>query len=200
MDKIKLVAYGLCLSGIGIAYVAAEYGDLPGWTDYAKGREKNSIATVTTGIIARELCDQSTFDIRVKKKFWGDPRVIGETKNNYIKAKTKVMLTGATFEVKEEDFGPNSYIKKGRVAKSEIDWEVKQIGPNKYDIGRWAVKFDKTLILNVEDGKIDGKFVRPGLAFDWKIKGTYDRDNNIDVYIDGWFNMGIGLEGKIECQ
>ena len=68
-----------------------------------------------------------------------------------------------------------------KLNKSEFDWKVKQLEYDMYEIVRFEPKFNTILELRVQDGKISGTYVRPGLHFDWEINGTYDKNENVNL-------------------
>jgi hypothetical protein len=47
------------------------------------------------------------------------------------------------------------------VDKSEFDWNVTQVDPSTWQIGRFDLKFDQTLTLTVADGRITGTLDKP---------------------------------------
>ncbi|MDP2907113.1 MAG: hypothetical protein Q8O03_04190 [Nanoarchaeota archaeon] len=187
------IGFGLFLS---YSVISSEYIDIPGFggKNLGTGRTKNSISAIVAGIASKEIYGNSEINLKVKKHFWPDAELTGYTTENSVDTKTDVLLTSARFKAETD----TEDLLNGEVDKSEFDWKVKQTGPNTYKIARWGPKFDATLELKIEEGGIiKGTYNRPGPHFDWGIKGTYDKEGNVNIEIDGPLNLGIVLEGKV---
>ena len=187
------VAKGIvAAAALGFLVSSIEYTDLPGFGSKMPeaGRTKNSIAAVVGGVIGQKMYGDSSVDLRIKKTFFPDARVTGHTTAKSIDTYVGLVLTSAHFEGKG-----NPLI--GEVHKSEFNWGVEQIAPNRYDIKRFGWKFNAHLNIDVKDGKISGTYIRDGPHFNWKIDGTYDTNGNVNCEIDGHACLGITLEGKV---
>jgi len=198
MDRRKFLNTSLSagaftlIAGAGI--ISTEYTDFPGFDDKVQaGRAKNSITAVVAGLVGQKLYGNSVIDLEIQKSFFPYARVTGETSPTSINTYVDLTLTSVHFQAKN-----NSYNKlEGEVHKSEINWEVKQISDDRYEISRWGPKFDGALDLTVKDGKISGTFIRGGPHFDWNVNGTYNDSGKVNLEIDGHLNLGITLDGKI---
>lgn len=186
---------GLALATIvGGSVVSSEYTDIMGFSEELQaGRTKNSIAAVTAGIIGQKMYGDSDVDLEIQKQFYPDARVVGKTTSESVDTKVDLTFTSSRFTGHNNAKGRL----EGEVDKSEFNWNVKQSSKNRYDIARWGPKFDAALELTVKDGVISGTYIRPGPHFDWDVTGTYDANGNVNYEIDGPFNLGITLNGKI---
>lgn len=147
---------------------------------------------MVSGIVGQRLYETSDIDVKVKKTLFSDSKVIGYTTYGSINTNMDLTFTSTHFKANNNNEGGLV----GTIKKSEFDWEIKQVGPNKYDIGRALIKPDHTLILNIENGKIAGE-LRRIMGFNWNIKGVYDSKGNVDINISAPLTLGIELEGQI---
>jgi len=195
----KIRRLGIAVAGLMLgtcSVVSSEYMDLPGFSDKVEaGRTKNGVATVVAGILGQKIYDHAKIDITIKKAWFSDARVTGESTQHGIDTYVPLWLTSAHFTAHN-----NEGRLEGAVSKSEFDWRVKQSSDDTYEIARWGPKFDSRVRLVIKDGKIEGNYVRDGPNFDWQIKGTYDKQGNIVCEIDGPLCLGITLEGKINRE
>ncbi|MBU0666698.1 MAG: hypothetical protein ABIC91_01590 [Nanoarchaeota archaeon] len=201
-EKIKDIATCVGIASVfGFSIIVSEYLDFPGWDNKVQtGRTKNAISTIVTGLVGQKLYDKSNIDVEIKKKLFPDATVKGYTSKDTINTHVNLTLTKSNFLAGKDYFG----MLEGQVKKSEFNWNVKQIDYDSYEIKRFGPKFNHQLDLmvgdissNEETGKIIGKYIRKGPHFDWNIEGTYDRQGNVQIEIDGSLNLGINLEGKI---
>ncbi len=194
MDKAKLIYLGASAIIATSALTCGEYCDQPGFSNKVEvGRTKNSIATVVAGIVGQRMYGDSRIDLEIKKLFYPNAKVTGTTTKNSVDTFVDLSFTSAHFTAQKNKEGNL----EGEVDKSEFDWKVKQISESTYEIARFGPKFDATLVLHLKDGRITGKYIRPGPHFNWDISGNYDEKGNVKVEIDGPFNLGITLDGKI---
>jgi len=194
MDKAKLVYLGAGVIFATSGITCGEYCDQPGFSNKVEaGRTKNSIATIVAGIVGQKMYGDSRINLEIQKSFYPDARVTGRTNQNSVDTHVDLAFTSARFTAQKNNEGNLD----GEVDKSEFDWKVKQISEDTYEIARFGPKFDATLVITVKDGKISGKYLRPGPHFNWDISGTYDQAGNVNFEIDGPFNLGITLDGKI---
>ena len=189
------------LFGIGVGIVGAfgipcsEYQDFPGFSNKSPeaGRTQNSIAAVVSGIVGQKIYGSSDVDMEIEKTFFPNARVTGNTTPSSVNTYVGLSFTSAAFNAKNNSEG----MLEGEVDKSEFNWGVKQSSSTIYDIARFGPKFDGFLDIHVENGKINGNYVRGGPHFDWPIEGTYDAEGNVKCTIDGPLTLGITLKGKI---
>ncbi len=195
MRTIQILVGALGALAIGYSVITGEYMDLPGFSDKLQtGRTKNSVAAVIAGIVGQRVYGNSDIDVKIKKKFFPDAKVEGHTTLDRIDTNVDLMLSSSHFTAQKNT--ASGYL-QGRVDKSEFDWGVEQVADNSFKIKRFGPKFNATIHLNVGNGFIEGVYVRPGPHFNWGISGTYDKNGNVNVEIDGPLNLGITLEGKI---
>jgi hypothetical protein len=183
-------------TGIGLGIATTEYADwpFPFTKSTESGREKNSISTVVAGIVGQKMYGgDSKIDLEIQKSFWPDAKVEGYTTKKSIDTYVNLATTSARFNAMGQTNGL-----VGTVDKSEFDWDVVQIAPNKYQIKRFGLKFDAYLTIDkVANGEIKGTYERNGMKFDWDLSGTYDSEGNVKMSLDGPLNLGITLDGKI---
>ena len=188
--KYELLA-GICFLGVLTPWV--QYSDISGFGNkHQLGRTKNSIAAVVSAITAHEMYGNADIDVSVKKHFFPDAQVKGYTTPSQMDTTVDLTFGSSYFHANKSEG-----LFEGVVSKSEFDWNIHQVGKGTYEIERWGLKFNSTLMLNVENGQISGTYVRPGLNINWDIEGTYDSKGNINVEIDAPLTLGITLEGKI---
>jgi hypothetical protein len=191
---IKILGATTLAAAMGYGIIAEEYTDVSGFDDrYQQGRTKNSISSVVAGIMAQKMNENSEINIEVQKTWFPHSKIIGITTPSTINTYMNLTFSHVTFTAHPNPQGQL----EGNVDKSEFDWEIKQTGPNRYHVHRWGPKFDSDLELYVKDGKVTGKYIRPGPHFDWDINGTYDVNGNVNVNIYGPVNLGVDLVGKI---
>ena len=197
--SMKEMGYGLALTGLigtlGMAsFASEEYFDAPIFMSEKteQGRTKNSIAAIVAGIVGQKLYGNSTIDLEVQKTMFPNARVTGHTTSKEIDTHVELLMTSSHFTAENK-----AGALEGKVSKSELDWDVKQTGSNTYVVSRWGPKFNTTLVLNVENGKIIGSYCRP-LAFDWTINGTYDSNGRLHIDITAPFTLGITLDGNVK--
>lgn len=187
-----LIAGVLAIFGSGIT--CHEYADYPGFGASTElGRTKNSLASIIGGIVAQKIGGNSNIEITVTKTLFPDAPLSGQTTTNTIDSLVDLTLTSSKFTATGDPGG----LMKGKVDKSEFDWNVTQVSDDKWEIGRLGWKFDTTLELTVKDGVITGEYVRPGPHFNWGIEGTYDQGGNVKVEVSIPFSLDIGLAGKV---
>lgn len=180
---------------IGLGFHSCSYVDYPGYGKHtASGRTKNSVATIVTSAIAQQMYPQqdATINVAVQKPLYADVQITGQKTPTSLE--TKADLTFA-----HNDMHANIVREQlmGLIAKSEFDWQIKQVDKTKYHVSRANFKFDTTLDLKVENGNITGTYSHP-LAFNWNITGTYTKEGHINVTIDVPFSTAnMTLEGKI---
>lgn len=192
-EKSSLIAYPLMIATIITG--AITYGQYGDHSKSSKGRTKNAISSVVSGIVAQKIYkdQECEIDLEVQRKFYPDTTITGTVTPYRIETNLDSLIRDTNFIASTS--GENEL--KGEVKKAEFNWIVYSKGNDKYDIKRMGIKFDNELELTVANGKIDGTFVRNGLRFDWDISGTYDDFGNVNIEIDGPLTLGINLEGKI---
>jgi hypothetical protein len=195
-DNLKLLGTSIAIAGMSTcAVVNTEYSDLPGFSEKVQqGRTKNAIANVVGGIVAQNMYDRSNFSLNVTKNAFPDSTVSGKATNNSINSESELFFSNSKFI----GSGNSNYgTLTGDIKKSEFDWNVTQVSPNTYEIGRATIKFDHLLNLNVENGIVSGSLER-SWGFDWDIIGSYNvKTGEVNIEIDAPLTLGIGLEGKV---
>jgi len=194
-----IIGVGAVATLLGFGAISGQYADLPGFDSKLQmGRTKNAVAALVAGTVAHDLATDKTMQINLEatKSFWPDAGVSGHANKTEIYTKTDLLLTSATYTAHMN----GSDMLEGKIAKSEFNYGVQQKGPHSYHIGRFALKFDSNLVLNVANGKIDGVYARGGPHFNWKINGTYDKAGHVDVHVNVPFGLDFGLEGTITPQ
>ncbi len=191
---VKLITGTALVATIITGSIAAsEYMDIAGFGDKGQaGRTKNSIASVVTGIVAHKLYTNSEIDVEVEKFFWPDATISGQTKHNSIDTYMGLALTSNKFNATAVDGNM-----KGRVDKSEFDWKVQQTSPHTYKIARAGPKFNSVLTLDVQDGRIYGKYDIPGPNMNWDIEGSYTDEGDISIDLSAPLTLDMKLSGKI---
>jgi hypothetical protein len=189
MKAKKMVATTVIGAGLLLLIPAlvhfGNYHDFPGFTETTDAaRTRNSIASVVAGIVAQKMYDgNATINLAVIKSMYPDSEITGRTTPTSVDTKTDLTFAHNEFHATN---GPSNMhgLLEGVVNKSEFDWAVHQTGPNTYEIGRFGLKFDTTLTLNVSNGRIIGDYNHP-LKFNWKIEGTYSPAGivNIDIQV-----------------
>ncbi len=165
---------------------------------YQLGRTKNAIASVISGVVAQKMYDNSTIDVEVCKWLWPDSHIDGRTTPNSIYTYMDLfMFTKSEFIADRKNADNSVGPLRGRVHKSELDWKINQLSENSYEIVRWGPKFNNRLDITVDNGRINGMFVRPWLHFDWRIEGEYDEDGNMFCHIYEPWGIDFYLEGTI---
>lgn len=190
-NKIKLSVGAAALSFFGVSFVFSENVDYPGIFANKKaymGRTKNAVAALVTGLVAEKIDQNVDFKFQLEKPFWPDAEAQGSVKNG--KIDSLVDLTFSSSEFVGTRAG-------GTVNKSEYDWDIQQINENTWHVGRMLMKFDSDLILNIQDGKITGEFVRSGNHFDWSINGTYDENGNVEIDVGIPFSNDLRIVGRV---
>ena len=161
-------------------------------------RLKNSAAAVVSGIVSQKLYGGSnTIDMDVKKFFWMDTDVTGQTTPDSIDTTTNSWFSDSEFRASTDRNG--NLI--GKVDKSKYDWTVFSDDDKgeDYTISRVGLQWDVGITdLKVENGKISGSFSRPGLDLNMNIKGDYTEDGKVTIDIDNSLIYGITLEGTIK--
>ena len=193
-NLVKIAGAAVFAAAIGYSVILSEYADVSGFSkDYQMGRTKNSVSTVLAGVLAQKIYNKSNINITEQKKYFPDSRITGSASQDYIQTYMDLTFSHVCFTADEKT--PGKLV--GHVDKSEFDWDITQTGPNKYHVHRWGPKFDSDLELNVNNGLVAGKYLRPGPHFNWDINGTYDSKGNVNVKIRAPLTLGIDLVGKI---
>ena len=188
---LGITSLGVCLAG-GVVF--SEYADVPFISRYKMGRTKNAVATVVSGIVAEKMSPDAKIRINVRKTLYPDGKVNGGISSGKIKTSYgKWSGLGSTrFEAERKQDSLT-----GKVYKSEFDWKINETKKDEYEIKRMCLKLNYTLNLKVNNGKVEGRLIRP-LAFDWNISGTYnDASGEVDIYIKAPLTLDLSLEGKI---
>ena len=192
----RAIAVMVPLAGVGtLSVTTSEYADFPGIFSEktGMGRTKNSISAVIAG---QKLHGDSVIDLEVQKICFPDARVEGKTTDDMIDTLVDLATTSSHFKASTNELGKL----KGTVEKSEFNWKVKESSQTSWEIARLGPKFDATLKLTVEDGKISGTYVRPGPNIDWYITGEYDDSGNVEITIDAPLTLSVVLSGTIQAQ
>lgn len=181
-------------AGVGAIAVTTEYADIPGFSSRTEmGRTKNSISAVVAGIIGQKLHGDSVINLEIQKICFPDAKVAGTTTSDTIDTLVELATTSSHFTATTNPRGELV----GSVEKSEFDWDVKQSSDSSWEIARFGPKFDATLKLEMQDGKITGIYERPGPAIDWEISGSYDQSGHVEIIIDAPFTLSVTLSGTI---
>lgn len=203
MKSKRIVASTLIGAAILIGLPAGihydNYHDFPGFTETtAAGRTRNSIANVVAGIVAQKMYDgNSTINLTAKKSLYPNSEITGRTTPSSIDTRMDLTFAHNEFHATTGTNNKNVTL-QGVLNKSEFDWAVHQTGTNTYEIGRFGLKFDTTLTLNVSNGRITGDYNHP-LKFNWKINGTYNPTGFVTIDINVPFSISdITLEGTIK--
>jgi len=194
--KVTLIVIGLLLMWTLPFIPASEYADVPVlWEQSKYGREKNALAAVVSGILAQKLYDSSSINLTIEKHFFVDSKITGYTTNDSIYTRIKLLFDETTFK----GFINDSNKLEGNVDKHEFDWHVIETSKDTYKIDRFFLKFNSELKISIDEKNktIVGEFIRSGLRKDWKIEGSYKDTGEISLEVDGSWNLGITLEGKI---
>jgi hypothetical protein len=193
-QQIGVVAATMAAIGVGALTLNScwQYTDLPGFSGKtSQGRTKNALAAAVAGIVAEKIAPNSVIDLEIQKFWYPDAHVEGRVQNGSISTHVPLAFTSATF--KAEDHGGQI---SGTVEKSEFDWDIKQTGPESWEIGRALMKFDHALNLSVKDGRVNGELVRI-MGANWKIDGSYTPLGEVEIRIDAPLTLGITLRGRV---
>lgn len=198
-DKLfdsKLVrALALMVPLAGVTVTSYEYADVPGFSSkHEMGRTKNSLSAVVAGIVGQKLHGESVIDLEIQKICFPDARVEGTTTKDSIDTLVDLATTSSHFTATTN--AQEGLL--GTVDKSEFDWKVTQSSDSSWEIERFGLKFDSTLNLTVQDGKITGLYERPGPAIDWRIEGSYNDSGDVIITIDAPFTLSVTLSGTIQ--
>src|SRR3989344_2958690 len=198
-DIKSLAATGLVAGVIGGGifelFVAGQYSDLPGFSDdHQTGRTKNSIASVICGVVGQKMYDgNSELDLEVVKTMWPDANLTGHTTKDTIDSNVDLTFPRARFTASKNAEGNL----EGNVDKSEFDWKIKQTRDDTYKIERAGWKLNAELKIMMNDGQISGSYSKP-LSFDYKIKGTYDKENGkVDIDVKVALSLDFGIKGNV---
>jgi hypothetical protein len=177
-DILKVAGFGSFVAAAVYEFTVGglvfEDVPIPDKNDF--GRTVNASSAVIVGIISQKIAPNKNIEAIIKKPGWSDARLTGTTTNNTIETAVELNLTSSKFSAQ----GNGEQI-NGKVDKSEFDWEVKSRSVNTWEIGRFGLKFDHTLMLTASDGLISGRLYRTA-GFNWDISGTYTNDSfNIQV-------------------
>jgi len=173
-----LIAGGLCLGYGGYRSIQGlQFIDRPGPSKYDFGRTVNSLSVLIATHVAHKIEPNCTFKMTIEKPWFPDAEMHGKCSTREISGEVSLTLSGCSVKATGE-----SGSMKGTVDKSEWDWNIKQSGPDRWEIERFLLKLDTTLNITVKDGKITGTYDRP-LAFDWSLEGTYDKEGNVDISV-----------------
>jgi len=176
--------------------VCSEYADVMGFSkDFQAGRTKNALSSVVAGVVGQKMHGESDIDLEIRKQFFPDARVTGKTTPTSVDTFIDLALTSVHFKAN----GSRENL-KGEVEKSEFNWKVKQKSNEIFEVNRFGPKFDAYLDIDVNNGRINGEYVRPGFHFDWAINGTYDPQGNVRMRIDGPLCLGLELVGTITSK
>lgn len=184
------------LAGIGVGALGlnscSQYQDFPGFSeDASQGRTKNAIATVVAGLVAEKITPNATINLEVEKFWYPDAHIEGSVHNGTIYTHMPLAFTSATLRAEE-----TGGLIVGTIEKSEFNWDLKQTGPDTWQLGRALLKFDHSLQLSVRDGHISGELART-MGFNWSIDGTYSPDGHVEIRIDGPMTLGMTLRGTV---
>ncbi len=199
------------LGSLYMASFGAAYVDWPIFDSRLKsGRTKNGVAAVVSGIMAKQYHEwgqasdnelqKVTLDAKVKKVCYPDAEIEGDVrKGGRVYSDVDLWITSSTFSASPVKKGKEEYL-NGSVAKSEFNWKIEQTGHDRYLIRRKGWKNNAELVFDVHNGVIEGKYIRHGMHFDWKIKGTYDNWGRFEMDIDHPLVLGIKVEGDCKTQ
>lgn len=169
-----------------------KFADVSGPSEEDFGRTVNSVSSVVSGIVAQKAYGDGSFNFTVTKPGWYDSKVTGDVTPQSIKTSMDLDLTSNVFNAS----GVPGRM-KGSVDKSEFDWEVAQVSDSTWHIGRWGFKFDNTLTLNVNAGKVSGTLERP-MGFNWHVNGTYNQEGNVTLTIEtGALDPNFTISGQV---
>jgi hypothetical protein len=127
-------------------------------------RLKNGLSAIVTGIAAQKTYGTSDVHVTIERPFEFDSDVQGTTTDSTIDVVVKLPMQNNEFHATVRDG-----MLKGSQEKWMFNWDLDQIAANQYKLARFG--FNGTLTLDVQDGRITGRYSRP-LAFDYKFEGT----------------------------
>lgn len=196
-----MIGAGTIVAG---AYTISDNFDMPGFLGTDSARDKSGISVLLAGLIGKKMYDSSNINLELKRSIWPTSKITGYTTPQKIHTYLKLGTTSASFIGKSNE---NEMI-VGEVNKSEFDWKIIQTKKNKYKIQTFTFNFLKRkyasvdpLELKIENGIINGEYIRTGSRGNWDIKGRYDLDTGIvKVSIDGTFTIKTYLIGYITPQ
>ncbi len=204
MNKLaNITASAAALSIFSGSFLSHQYADLPWFVeDVRNGRTKNAVANIVSGLAAQNLCrdKNSSIEMNVWKKIFPDSQINWNTTSTSINTHSDLLFTSSSFNADGNVWNNNL---KWEVLKSEFNWDVKQKSPTEYKIERFAVKFNRILDLELNNGNIAWSYKKP-LSFNWNIDGAYiqkssgNYDVQMDVEVPFWLDLDI--QWNVVCK